>query len=225
MRTWLTEENNAKFLLVLRIQRRAGHGIRGFQSYRGAIFGAPVTGVQFPFNGGVHSYKFYSSSETTAPTGVASVDQLYADSTAHRWKKIENNGATQTVGSADSSACAYQGPASAVTGTGAATVYYTCTLPAGVMGAGQGIITVMAKHTTGTAAVSYTLSFGGTSTTVVTGSAGAANQVEKHHLRRDEQRGVDLGADDFHRGAGQQRGDELDQAGYGGGEHDFGGDD
>ncbi len=70
------------------------------------------------------------------------------------------------MGSADSSACAYQGPASAVTGTGAAATYYTCSLPAGVMGAGQGIIiTVVAKHTTGTVAVSYTLSFGGTSTT------------------------------------------------------------
>jgi hypothetical protein len=135
--------------------------------------------VQFPFNGGVHSYKFYSASETTAPSGIAGVDQLYADSTGHRWKKIENNGAAQTVGSADSSACAYQGPASAVTGTGAAANYYTCTLPAGVMGAGQGIIiTVLTKHTTGTAAVTYTLSFGGTSTTAVAPS-GAANQLER----------------------------------------------
>ncbi len=92
---------------------------------------------------------------------------------------INNNGAALTVGSADSSACAYQGPASAVTGTAAAATYYTCTLPAGVMGAGQGIIiTVMAKHTTGTAAVSYTLSFGGTSTTL-TQPAGAANQLER----------------------------------------------
>jgi len=135
--------------------------------------------VQFPFNGAVHSYKFYSASETTAPTGIANVDELYADSTAHRWKKIENNGAALTVGSADSSACAYQGPASAITGTGAAATYYTCTLPAGVMGAGQGIIiTVLAKHTTGTAAVSYTLSFGGTSTTAVA-PTGAANQLER----------------------------------------------
>ena len=48
------------------------------------------------------------------------------------------------------------------------------------MGAGQGIIiTVLAKHTTGTAAVTYTLSFGGTSTTAVAPS-GAANQLERN---------------------------------------------
>src|SRR4029077_19144440 len=57
--------------------------------------------------------------------------------------------------------------------------YYTCTLPAGVMGAGQGIIiTVLAKHTTGTAAVTYTLSFGGTSSTAAA-PPGAANQLER----------------------------------------------
>jgi hypothetical protein len=47
------------------------------------------------------------------------------------------------------------------------------------MGGGQGIIiTALAKHTTGTAAVTYTLSFGGTSTTTVA-PAGAANQLER----------------------------------------------
>ena len=179
MRTWLTEENNANSCLFCGFSGGLGTGFVGF-NLSAAQYAAPVTGVQFPFNGGVHSYKFYSATETTAPTGVASVDELYADSTAHRWKKIENNGAVQTVGSADSSACAYQGPASAVTGTGAAATYYTCTLPAGVMGAAQGIIiTVLAKHTTGTAAVSYTLSFGGTSTTAVPGTSGAANQLER----------------------------------------------
>ena len=177
MNTWLTEENNANSCLYCGFSGGLGTGFLGF-NLTAAQYGAPPTGVQFPFNGGVHSYKFYSATETTAPTGVAGVDQLYADSTAHRWKKIENNGAVQTVGSADSSACAYQGPASAVTGTGAAATYYTCTLPAGVMGAGQGIIiTAVAKHTTGTAAVSYTLSFGGTSTTAAA-PAGAANQLE-----------------------------------------------
>jgi hypothetical protein len=178
MRTWLSEENNANSCLFCGSAGGLGTGLLGF-NLAAAQYAAPPTGVQFPFNGGVHSYKFYSASETTAPAGIASVDQMYADSTAHRWKKIENNGAAQTVGSADSSACAYQGPATAVTGTGAAATYYTCTLPAGVMGAGQGIIiTVLAKHTTGTAAVSYTLSFGGTSTTA-TQPAGAANQLER----------------------------------------------
>jgi hypothetical protein len=178
MRTWLTEENNGNSCLFCGFSGGLGTGFVGF-NLTAAQYSAPPTGVQFPFNGGVHSYKFYSAAETTPPTGIASVDELYADSTAHRWKKIENNGAAQTVGSADSSACAYQGPATAVTGTGAAATYYTCTLPAGVMGAGQGIIiTVLAKHTTGTAAVSYTLSFGGTSTTAVP-PAGAANQLER----------------------------------------------
>ncbi len=178
MRSWLTEENNASSCLFCGFSGGLGTGFLGF-NLTAAQFAAPPTGVQFPFNGGVHSYKFYSASETTAPAGIANVDELYADSTAHRWKKIENNGAVQTVGSADSSACAYQGPASAVTGTGAAATYFTCTLPAGVMGAGQGIIiTSLAKHTTGTAAVTYTLSFGGTSTTA-TVPAGAANQLER----------------------------------------------
>jgi len=178
MRSWLTEENNANSCLFCGLSGGLGTGFLGF-NLTSAQYAAPPTGVQFPFNGGVHSYKFYSASETTAPTGIASVDELYADSTAHRWKKIENNGAVQTVGSADSSACAYQGPASAVTGTGAAATYFTCTLPAGVMGAGQGIIiTAVVQHTTGTANVNYTLSFGGTSTTAAAPS-GAANQIEK----------------------------------------------
>jgi hypothetical protein len=178
MRSWLTEENNGSSCLFCGFSGGLGTGFLGF-NLNAAQYAAPPTGVQFPFNGGVHSYKFYSASETTAPAGTANVDELYADSTAHRWKKIENNGAAQTVGSADSSACAYQGPGSAVTGTGAAATYFTCTLPAGVMGAGQGIIiTAVAKHTTGTAAVTYTLSFGGTSTTAVA-PAGAANQLER----------------------------------------------
>jgi len=240
MRTWLTEENNGNSCLFCGFSGGLGTGFVGF-NLTAAQYAAIPTGAQFAFNGGVHGYKFYSGAETTAPTGVASVDLLYSDSTAHRWrminnngtvtsvagladfaappaignttpaaitgtslacpegtapggvsgtdilycdstahrfKKIENNGAVLTVGSADSSACAYQGPASAVTGTGAAATYFTCTLPAGVMGAGQGIIiTALAKHTTGTAAVSYTLSFGGTSTTL-TQPAGAANQLE-----------------------------------------------
>ncbi len=178
MRTWLTEENNGSSCLYCGFSGGLGTGFLGF-NLTAAQYSAPPTGVQFPFNGGVHSYKFYSALETTAPTGISNVDEMYADSTAHRWKKIENNGAAQTVGSADSSACAYQGPGTAVTGTGAAATYFTCTLPAGVMGGGQGIIiTAVAKHTTGTAAVTYTLSFGGTSTTAVS-PTGAANQLER----------------------------------------------
>ncbi len=76
-------------------------------------------------------------------------------------------------------ACAYQGPASPVTGTSAAATYYTCTIPAGAIAAGAGIrFTIWAKHTTGTASITYTMSFGGTSTTGV-GPSGSANQIEK----------------------------------------------
>ncbi len=178
MRTWLSAENNGNSCLFCGLNGGLGTGFLGV-NLTAAQYSAPPTGVQLPINGGVHSYKFFSASETSAPTGVASVDQLYADSTAHRWKKIENNGVAEPVAAADSSACAYQGPASAVTGTGAAATYYTCTLPAGLLGAGQGIIiTAVAKHTTGTAAVTYTLSFGGTSTTAAS-PTGAANQLER----------------------------------------------
>jgi hypothetical protein len=178
MRSWLSEENNANSCLFCGLNGGLGTGFLGV-NLTAAQYSAPPTGVQFPVNAGVHSYKFFSASETSAPTGVAGVDQLYADSTAHRWKKIENNGPAQPVAAADSSACAYQGPLSAVTGTGAAATYFTCTLPAGVMGAGQGIIiTAVAKHTTGTGAILYTLSFGGTSTTAASPS-GSANQLER----------------------------------------------
>jgi len=177
MRSWLSEENNANSCLFCGLNGGLGTGFLGV-NLTAAQYSAPPTGVQFPINGGVHSYKFFSASETSAPTGVAGVDQLYADSTAHRWKKIENNGLAEPVAAADSSACAYQGPLSAVTGTGSATTYFTCTLPAGLMSAGQGIIiTAVAKHTTGTGAITYTLSFGGTSTTAASPS-GAANQLE-----------------------------------------------
>lgn len=177
MRTWLSADNNANSCLFCGLNGGMGTGFLGF-NLTAAQYAAPPTGVQFPFNGGVHSYKLFSATETSAPAGVAGVDQLWADSTAHRWKKIENNGPVEPVAAADSSACAYQGPLSAVTGTGAAATYYTCTLPAGILGAGQGIIiTAVAKHTTGTGAITYTLSFGGTSTTAASPS-GAANQLE-----------------------------------------------
>ena len=72
--------------------------------------------------------------------------------------------------------CSYQSPAGAVTGTGAAATYFTCSVPA--LASGTGIsITAVSKHTTGTAAVTYTVSFGGTSTTS-SAPAGSANQVE-----------------------------------------------
>jgi hypothetical protein len=55
-----------------------------------------------------------------------------------------------------------QGPAGAVTGTGSAVTLYTYTLPGGVMGVGKGIrISWAASHTTGTASVTYAVTYGG----------------------------------------------------------------
>ena len=211
MRSWLTEENNANSCLFCGFSGGLGIDFLGF-NLTAAQYAAPLTGVQFPFNGGVHSYKFYSASETTAPAGIANVDELYADSTAHRWKKIENNGAVQTLGSADSSACAYQGPASAVTGTGAAATYYTCSLPAGVMGAGQGIIlTVLAKHTTGTATVTLHADVRRDIHNGC-GPGRRGQSTRTHHLPGHEQRGLHQCADDFNGGPGQQWRKQLAQA-------------
>ena len=46
---------------------------------------------------GIRAGTQYQASETTAPSGVANVDLLYADSTAHRWKAIDNNGSATNV--------------------------------------------------------------------------------------------------------------------------------
>ena len=91
MRTWFTAENNGDSCMFCGSGGGMGTGFLGF-NLTSAQYGAPPTGARFPFNGGVHSYKFFSASETTAPTGIASVDELYADLSAHEWKKIENNG-------------------------------------------------------------------------------------------------------------------------------------
>lgn len=60
----------------------------------------------------------------------------------------------------------FQGPAAAITGTGAAATYYTFTLGANVLAANKCLlITSATQHTTGTTSAQMTLSFGGTSTT------------------------------------------------------------
>ena len=73
MRSWLTEENNANSCLFCGSGGGLGSGFLGF-NLTTLQYSVPPTGVQFPFNGGVHSYKFYSASETSSPTGVANVD-------------------------------------------------------------------------------------------------------------------------------------------------------
>ncbi|HEV8491035.1 MAG TPA: hypothetical protein VGR76_02145 [Candidatus Angelobacter sp.] len=49
----------------------------------------------------ISSTEPYAEVEAAAPSGVASSDLLYADSTAHRWKMINNNGAAKTVAATD----------------------------------------------------------------------------------------------------------------------------
>lgn len=57
----------------------------------------------------------------------------------------------------------FQGPAAAITGTGADATAYTFTVPANTIGSGKGIrVTTAINHSTGTASVTYKLSFGGT---------------------------------------------------------------
>lgn len=74
-------------------------------------------------------------------------------------------------------ACPYQGPASPITGTGTLAIVYTCSVPPAAPGTGIHII-YWSKHTTGTAAVLYQLSFGGTATTASQPS-GSSNQLQR----------------------------------------------
>lgn len=75
--------------------------------------------------------------------------------------------------------CANQGPLGAVTGTAALLTVYTCTIPAGGMRVAGGIeVLWFVKHTTGTAAVLYQVTFGGTATTASQPS-GSANQLTR----------------------------------------------
>jgi len=57
----------------------------------------PSVGVNVFTKLGVRAGTQYQATETSAPSGVASVDQMWADSAAHQWKKIENNGAAFAV--------------------------------------------------------------------------------------------------------------------------------
>ena len=111
--------------------------------------------------------------------GVSGVDQCMRIRLRTGGRKSRITARRRRWRSADSAACAYQGPASPVTGTGRGGHLFYVHDSCGCDGPGQGIIiTALAKHTTGTAAVSYTLSFGGTTTTNAA-PPGAANQLER----------------------------------------------
>jgi hypothetical protein len=49
----------------------------------------------------VSSTEPYAGVEAAAPSGIASSDIFYPDSTAHRWKMINNNGSAKTVAATD----------------------------------------------------------------------------------------------------------------------------
>ena len=119
--------------------------------------------------------------EQAAPSGIGSSDQLWADSTDHRWKMNNNNGgvdkvvgaatsdqfqnkALQASGSGNSvDRIDEQGPLTAVTGTGADVTLYSTSISANVIGTSKGIqVTMFTRHTTGSGAVTYKLKLGAT---------------------------------------------------------------
>ena len=57
----------------------------------------PSVGINLFSKLGIRAGTQYQATEGAAPGGVSGVDLLYADSTAHQWKKIENNGAVFSV--------------------------------------------------------------------------------------------------------------------------------
>jgi hypothetical protein len=72
----------------------------------GSNLGNPVAWTQtglVELNANAAIAPVFEGAETTAPTGIANVDQIYPDSTAHAFKEIANNGSayllTQTIAS------------------------------------------------------------------------------------------------------------------------------
>jgi len=63
----------------------------------GALPPAPGSGINLSTAMGLRVGTQLQASETTAPSGVSGTDLIYADSTAHQWKKIENNGTNFNV--------------------------------------------------------------------------------------------------------------------------------
>lgn len=120
--------------------------------------------------------------EAAAPSGVASSDLIYPDSTAHRWKMNNNNGGADTVVGAattdtltnktlvsatsgnntDLITVCTQNNLAPVTGTGADIPFFSCTIPANTVGTNKWMeITVAWLHSTGTANITYHMNFGG----------------------------------------------------------------
>jgi hypothetical protein len=62
-----------------------------------AAGGVPADTLDASGFGGLKLTSPAISAEAAAPSGVAAADVLYADSTAHRWKMINNNGGADTV--------------------------------------------------------------------------------------------------------------------------------
>lgn len=114
--------------------------------------------------------------ETIPSTTSTLMDLATAQSPGNKNLTAASNGNTVSL-------LNMQGVQSPITGTGAAATLYTYTLPANVLAAGKGVrIKVKSKHTTGTAATTFTMTFGGTSIGQGGGIAGAANAVAEQTL-------------------------------------------
>ncbi len=145
------------------------------QTFNATIFTQNIT----PTSPGTYNFGTLASPYVSLylGTGASVNSNLTSLATSIRNQSLPDVGGI--LGMAGTTACAYQGPVAPITGTGAAATYYTCTIGQNSLGVGGGVrFTVWMKHTTGTASVSYTMSFGGTSTTAV-GPAGSASQLEK----------------------------------------------
>ncbi len=210
---------------VLRIQRRFGNRLPRLQSYRGAILPRLSRACSFRLMAACTAINFIRRLRRLRPRASPMSTSCTRTRRRTGGKKSKITAPCKRWAAPIAPRALTRGPVSAVTGTGAAATYYTCTLPAGVMGAGQGIIiTAVAKHTTGTAAVTYTLSFGGTSTTAVAPS-GAANQLERNTYIIMNNPGSTSAQTISTLGQDSNARDQFDQAGYGDCEHRIGGDD
>lgn len=140
---------------------------------------SPTTG-NAALTGTLNLNSTVSAAEAAAPSGAASRDILYADSTAHRLKMNNNNGgADVVVGAATSDTLTnktFQGTGSGnavtllnsqdtlspVTGNGTDLTLYTFTIPANTVQAGKGVRLTTTTTSNNAVAVTYKVVLGAT---------------------------------------------------------------
>jgi hypothetical protein len=129
-----------------------------------------TTGAKFP--------AFYDVVGITPAPALSSAGQgrIYFDSAVNRALISENNNPFIYFGG---SLLSFQGPSAAVQGTGANVTLYTYTLKGKQLLAGKGIrIRVIWQHTTATAAVSYSISYGGSNIVLISFNDPAATVTD-----------------------------------------------